>query len=37
MAFEINNLDIKNITIYIVAYNITTHIGITRGILTTWI
>jgi hypothetical protein len=37
MVFEINNLDIKNRTIYIVSYNIMTHIGITRGMLITWI
>ena len=37
MVFEINNLDIKNRTIYIVADNTITHIAITRGILSTWI
>jgi hypothetical protein len=37
MVFELNNLDIKNRTIYIVADNTTSHIVITRGILSTWI
>ena len=37
MPFELNNLDIKNRTIYIVADNAISYIGKTRGIVSTWI